>query len=202
MVFKEDMINKYLVITKVFLFYCFISSCSYKFENSESSNLENVKTISLNVNSLVINKNILGNKEQDFLIEEINRILIIKFEDWVYNKFKVIGEENTVNINVNQLNTVLKKTSNKKKIFSIFYDENRFAYNINFLFDINLQNYKGDNKKLKISSNTDLFTNNRLSISERGKLIRNTINRLIKKIDKNVDEQFKNVIFNEFVIAN
>ena len=75
MVFKEDMINKYLVITKVFLFYFFISSCSYKFENSESSNLENVKTISLNVNSLVINKNILGNKEQDFLIEEINRIL-------------------------------------------------------------------------------------------------------------------------------
>ena len=70
------------------------------------------------------------------------------------------------------------------------------------MFDINLQNYKGDNKKLKISSNTDLFTNNRLSISERGKLIRNTINRLIKKIDKNVDEQFKNVIFNEFVIAN
>ena len=70
------------------------------------------------------------------------------------------------------------------------------------MFDINLQNYKGDNKKLKISSNTDLFTNNRLSISERGKLIRKTINRLIKKIDKNVDEQFKNVIFNEFVIAN
>ena len=84
----------------------------------------------------------------------------------------------------------------------MFLDKDRLTYNIKFIFDIAFKNIEGDLKKIKINSTIDLITNNNLSIRKREKVISDTLKRLIKKIDKNVDEQLKNTIFSEFIIAN
>ena len=196
------MILRLLVITYLIIFFSFISSCAYKYDSDLKTDNQSFENINLNVNSLIINKNLNLAQANSIIIEEINKKLLIKFENWVYKKFKVRGSENTANVNLLEANTVLKEQKNKKTISSLLFDKKEFIYRIKLKFDLAFVNKEGKTKKLKIDSTIKLRIFSNFSVNDKNQIIQDTLERLVVRVDGKVNEQLKNSFFADVIAKN
>ena len=181
-------------------FFLFLVACTYQYTNKNNLDVEGIEKIYLNVKSFQINKNNFErNNIDDSLQHEINKRVLKKFETWLWKKFAIIGKENTANLSILRIDTILiEKSKNKKKIISIF-QQSKETYDIALKFDLSITSNNGLIKTLKISSNFDFTVRNKLSITQRDKIILYNINKLIKLIDKKVTTQLNKEAFKQFV---
>ena len=81
----------------------FFSACTYNYEKEIIENNKNHLNIIIKAKSLSVNKvslkNINNNNNDD--IRKINAKLIDEFEDWLYKKFELQGNENEASIKIN-----------------------------------------------------------------------------------------------------
>ena len=179
-------------------FFLFLGACTYQYTNE--TDLEGIKKIYLNVKSFQIKKNNLENIKMDSSLQyEINKRVLRKLEAWVWEKFSIIGNKNTAYLSVLKIDTfLLEKSKNKKKKNSII-QQSKETYDIALKFDLSLTSNDGLTKKLKISSNINFALLNKLSITQRDKVMAYNINKLIKLIDAKVTDQLNEEAFKQFV---
>ena len=105
------------------------------------------------------------------MLNEINEIALKKLEVWILKKFLIRGNENTAKLFFLKIDTnLIEKSKNKKKIISIF-QQSKETYDIALKFDLSITSNNGLIKTLKISSNFDFTVRNKLSITQRDKII-------------------------------
>ena len=141
-------------------------------------------------------------KTDDLLHNEINNKVLKNLESWAWKKFTVKGQQNVAYLNLLKIETHSKdKIKNKKSIISIIRQEKKI-YNISLNFDLSITDNQNSNKKLKIFSNLDFVLLDKYSITQRDKVITYNVNKLIKLIDKKVNNQLNKNTFKKFVINN
>ena len=180
--------------------FLFLEACTYQYADEDDLDIEGIKKIYLNVKSFQINKNSLESIENDdSLRHNINKRVLNKLEDWVWEKFTILGNENSAYLSVLKIDTnLIEKSKDKKKIISIIQQSNK-TYKIALKFDLTVNSNDGLIKTLKISSNLDFVLLNKLSINQRDKVIIYNINKLIKLIDEKVTAQLNQEAFKQFV---
>ena len=198
MVFKKNIMLKIFILLNFFLL---LGGCAYEYTNEYNSDIEGIKKLNLNVRSFEINKDSLESIEaDDLLLNEINKKVLYKLEDWVLQKFVMVGKENNAFLYLLKIDTILKeKRKNKKSIVSII-QQGKEAYKISLNFDLSISTNDSLIKTLKISSNLDFALLNKYSITQRDKVITYNINKLIKLIDQKVTFQLHKKAFNQLVI--
>ena len=200
MVFKKDiMIKIFFLLNFLFL----LGGCTYQYVDTHDIDIENIKKIYLNVKSFEIGKdNLEITKTDDLLHNEINNKVLKNLESWAWKKFTVKGQQNVAYLNLLKIETHSKdKIKNKKSIISIIRQEKKI-YNISLNFDLSITDNQNSNKKLKIFSNLDFVLLDKYSITQREKVITYNVNKLIKLIDKKVNNQLNKNTFKKFVINN
>jgi len=180
----------------------FFSACTYNYEKEIIENNKNHLNIIIKAKSLSVNKvslkNINNNNDD---IRKIKAKLIDEFEDWLYKKFELQGNENEASIKIKLAEANLIQTKNKT-IFKpfILYKEEVFEVNLDFYLTIQKKDYF--KKEIQISSRIIFSLYDNMSLFKREKLVNETIKKLIQEIDYKINKDLSSISFKEVVKIN
>ena len=180
----------------------FFSACTYNYEKEIIENNKNYLNIIINAKSLTVNKVSLKNiNNSNDDIRKTNAKLIDEFEDWLYKKFELQGNENEASIKVKLAEANLIATKNKT-IFKPFvlYKEEVFKVNLNFYLTIQKKDYF--KKEIQISSSIIFSLYDNMSLFKREKLVNETIKKLIQEIDYKINKDLSSISFKEVIKIN
>ena len=194
MVFKENMIFKYILLGLSILF----SACTQTPLKDNNLKYDFFETIELNVEELIFD--LKESNRGDFIEDESEEIIMIRklaksrLTSWSEKKFSVKGKKNKSILSYLKTKVTLKENDEYLGMKKFFLSEKK-TYQIHTGLDMKFISSENLSSKLNIIGSIDLEIEDNLTLNKKNIKIQNTIEILVKGIDDEINKQLKR---NEF----
>tara|TARA_X000000950_G_scaffold285703_1_gene392345 strand:+ start:1616 stop:2215 length:600 start_codon:yes stop_codon:yes gene_type:complete len=194
MVFKENMIFKYILLGLSILF----SACTQTPLKDNNLKYDFFETIELNVEELIFD--LKESNASDFIENESEEIVMVRklvksrLTAWSEKKFSVKGKKNKSILSYLKTKVTLKENDEDLGMKKFFLPEKK-TYQIHTGLDMKFISSENISSKLNIIGSIDLEIEDNLTLNKKNFKIQNTIEILVKGIDDEINKQIKR---NEF----
>ena len=194
MVFKENMIFKYILLGLAILF----SACTQTPLKDNNLKYNFFETIELNVEELIFD--LKESNKGEFIEDEdeetnmIRKLVKSRLTDWSEKKFSVKGKKNKSILSYLKTKVILKEKDENLGMKKFFLLEKK-TYQVQAGLDMKFISSENLSSKLNIIGSIDLEIEENLTLNKKNIKIQNTIEILVKGIDDEINKQLKR---NEF----
>ena len=194
MVFKENMIFKYILLGLSILF----SACTQTPLKDNNLKYDFFETIELNVEELIFD--LKESNASDFIENESEEIVMVRklvksrLTAWSEKKFSVKGKKNKSILSYLKTKVILKEKDENLGMKKFFLLEKK-TYQVQAGLDMKFISSENLSSKLNIIGSIDLEIEENLTLNKKNIKIQNTIEILVKGIDDEINKQLKR---NEF----